>query len=192
MCLPERGGESLAKIIVVFPKIEDAKKIRNLLVRNGFDVAGVCNSGAQVLNLLEGLTDGIVLCGYKLADMMYGELKSYLPPGFEMLLAVSKQHWSECSGNDIVCLAFPLRVHELVSTVEMMAQQADRRRRRRKSMPKERSAKDRETIERAKALLMERNNMEEEEAHRYLQKCSMESGNSLVETALMVFSLMKL
>ena len=38
-------------------------------------------------------------------------------------------------------------------------------------------------------LLMERNNMTESEAHRYIQKCSMDSGSNLVETAQMVISL---
>ena len=44
-------------------------------------------------------------------------------------------------------------------------------------------------IAKAKALLMERNNMTEAEAHRYIQKCSMDSGTNLVETAQMVISL---
>ena len=33
--------------------------------------------------------------------------------------------------------------------------------------------------------------MSEEEAHRYMQKCSMDSGNNMVETAKMIFALMK-
>ena len=45
-------------------------------------------------------------------------------------------------------------------------------------------------IAEAKALLMERNNMTEEEAHRYLQKNSMDSGTNIVETAEMVLSIM--
>ena len=44
----------------------------------------------------------------------------------------------------------------------------------------------------AKAVLMERNHMTEEEAHRYIQKCSMDSGTSLTETAQMVLSMIKL
>ena len=42
----------------------------------------------------------------------------------------------------------------------------------------------------AKELLMVRNHMTEEEAHRYLQKTSMDSGTNLVETAQMVLSMM--
>ena len=45
-------------------------------------------------------------------------------------------------------------------------------------------------IHEAKLLLMNRNNMTEEEAHRYLQKTSMDNGTSLVETAQMVLQLM--
>ena len=38
---------------------------------------------------------------------------------------------------------------------------------------------------------MGRNHMTEEEAHRYLQKCSMDSGTHMVETAMMVLSMMR-
>ena len=37
---------------------------------------------------------------------------------------------------------------------------------------------------------MRRNHMTEEEAHRYIQKCSMDSGTNLIETAQMVLSIM--
>ena len=38
---------------------------------------------------------------------------------------------------------------------------------------------------------MSRNHMSEEEAHRYIQKCSMDSGTNMVETAQMVLTMMK-
>lgn len=47
-------------------------------------------------------------------------------------------------------------------------------------------------IAKAKELLMDRNNMTETEAHRYIQKCSMDNGTNLVETARMVISLIDL
>lgn len=36
-------------IIVVFPKKEVALKIKNILVKNGYDVAAVCLNGAQAI-----------------------------------------------------------------------------------------------------------------------------------------------
>ena len=55
---------------------------------------------------------------------------------------------------------------------------------------KARSKNDRKRIEEAKQVLMERNHMTEEEAHRYLQKTSMDSGTNMVETAQMILMLM--
>ena len=66
-------------IIVVFPNKDNAANIRNLLVKNGMTVAGVCTSGAQAAHYADSADEGIVICGYKLKDMMYTELREYLP-----------------------------------------------------------------------------------------------------------------
>jgi len=58
-------------------------------------------------------------------------------------------------------------------------------------MAPQRSEEEKKLIEEAKSLLMERNGMTEEEAHHYLQKTSMDSGTNMVETAQMLFALMR-
>ena len=123
--------------------------------------------------------------------MMYTELVACLPTHFEMLLMASQRVLSEGVGSGIMSVAMPLKVQDLLNTLEMMVANAERRRKKRKSMPKVRSDEDRKVLDEAKALLMERNSMTEEEAHRYIQKCSMDSGTNLVETAEMVLSMMK-
>ena len=87
------------------------------------------------------------------------------PPGMDMLLLASPGYLSEVSVKDIVCLSMPLKVQELVSTVDMMCQSRERRRRRQRLAPRERSKEEAAIIKEAKALLMERNRMTEEEAH---------------------------
>ncbi|MCI6552279.1 MAG: ANTAR domain-containing protein [Lachnospiraceae bacterium] len=178
-------------IIVAFPKTEDAKGIKNLLVRNGFSVLPACTSGSQVLSQADGLNGGIVICGYKLPDMIYSELNECLPPGFEMLLMASPRVLAGCADSGIVCLPMPVRIDDLVNTADMMVQAAEARRRRQKGRPRERSSREKALIQEAKAVLMDRNNMTEEEAHRYIQKCSMDSGTGMTETAEMVLSAMK-
>lgn len=180
----------MTNIIVALPKLEDAKGIKNVLVRSGFQVTGCCSTGAQAISQADGLHDGILICSYKLTDMMYSELHECLPRGFEMLLMASQRVIQECYGNDIVCLTMPLKVNDLVSTVNMMADNILRRRRRQHLEARTRSAEEDALILSAKELLMARNHMDEEEAHRYLQKCSMDSGTNLVETAQMVLSVM--
>ena len=69
----------MINIIVVLAKQEDAKGIRSLLMKNGFHVNAVCTTGSQVLSKTDELNDGIVICGYRLPDMMYSELHDCLP-----------------------------------------------------------------------------------------------------------------
>ena len=171
----------MSSIIVVFPKKEIATNIRNMLVRNGFDVIGVGVTGAQAVQLADNLDDGIVVCGYKMTDMLYNELRDYLPSTIEMLLIASPE---KCSDR------MPFKVFDLMNTIEMMAQSIGRRRKKRRAELKNRNPEQQALVKEAKSLLMERNNMTEEEAHRYLQKCSMESGVNMVETAQMVLSIM--
>ena len=178
-------------IIVVFPRLEDARGIRNLLVRSGFSVHAVCTTGAQAISSLEDLNDGIVISGYKLTDMMYPELKECLPEGFTLLLLATRQHLSEYygMGDNIACLAMPLKTHELVETVHRMIRQCGRKRKKRRENPRVKSPEEMELIARAKESLMAKKSMTEMQAHKYLQKCSMDSGRSIVESARMVLML---
>ena len=176
----------MINIIIALPKIEDARGIRSILLKNGFHVTGVCATGAQALSQINGLNDGIMICGYKLHDMMYSELHDCLPAGFDMLLMASRRAMNDCFDNNIVCLPMPMKVHELVNTVGMLCQEMDRSRRKRRQTPRERGPQEVRLIKEAKELLMERNHMTETEAHRYIQKCSMDSGANMAETARMV------
>ncbi len=176
-------------VIIVFPKLENGNKIKRILVQSGFDVKAVCTTGAQALQHVQGLSGGIVVCSYRFADMMYTELHEYLPPGFEMLLVASAEICDTRETTDIVCLKLPMRIHELLQTLNMMAGEISRLRKKNKK-PRERTKEEENIIREAKALLMERNNMTEEEAHRYIQKKSMDNGISFVETSQMIVSLM--
>ncbi len=177
----------MTNIVVVFPKLEDAKNLKNLLVRNGYDVAAVCTTGAQAVHCADGLVNGILLSAYKLPDMMYSELKEYLPPGFDMLLLASRNHLSECA--DVVTLPMPFAVRDLLNTMDMISQAVMRRKKKMRQQPVQRNNDERKIINEAKAVLMERNNLTEDEAHRYIQKCSMDSGNNMVETAQMLLTM---
>ena len=92
----------------------------------------------------------------------------------------------DCQEQVIVCAAMPINVNDLISTIEMILQSQIRKRRRQRTQPRRRSPQEQKIIDDAKALLIDKNNMSEEEAFRYIQKNSMDSGNTMVESALMV------
>lgn len=159
-------------------------------MQNGYHVNAVCTTGAQTLQSAEELGGGIVVCGYRFVDMMYTELHEYLPAQFEMLLVASPANCGNRDVENLVCLSTPLKVNELLQTIEMMEYTITRRRKKARQAPKERTEEENALIQKAKALLMERNNLSEEEAHRYMQKRSMDNGTGLTETAQMILSLL--
>lgn len=181
----------MVNIIVVLPKLEEAKTIKSILVRKGFQVNAVCTTGAQAIQQADGLQDGLIVCAYKMSDMLFRELKDCMPAGFELLLLASPKVISEDFGKDVICLSLPLKLYDFVSTVSMMTEGIERKRRKKKEFPRERSSQENALIQEAKELLMVRNHVTEEEAHKYLQKSSMDSGTSMTETAHMVLSMMK-
>ncbi|MCI7104433.1 MAG: ANTAR domain-containing protein [Lachnobacterium sp.] len=181
----------MSNIVIAFPKKEVAQNIRKILSQSGYSVQAVCSTGAQALASVNNLENGILICGSRFIDMMYMEIHDYLPPEFQMLLIASPTSIQEREVENLVCLELPMKVHELLQTLEMMEGQIRRRRKRFRSIPRQRSEEDRQMIEQAKALLMDRNKFSEEEAHRYIQKRSMENGTGLVEVAQMILSLMQ-
>ncbi len=177
-------------IIVAFPQTEVGKKIRAILVRSGLPVAGVCTSASQVIQESNELDDGLVLCAYRLPDMLYRELREYLPRSFQMIVLTTPENWADNGEDGIVSLSLPLKTNELIATVEMVAYSMDRAQKKPKKRGKVRSAEEQELIDRAKEILMSRNNMTEPEAHRYLQKTSMDNGTTFTETAQMILAML--
>lgn len=180
----------MTNIVVAFPKIDDATNIKNLLVRNGYQVTAVCTSGAKVLSAISEYNDGIVICGYKLTDMMYCDVYESMPEQFQMILLASQARISEAEGSGVVSVVMPLKVNDLRNTIDMICEGIERRRRKRKLIPKKRNEEEQKTIDTAKKILMEKNNLTEYEAHRYIQKTSMDSATNMVETAEMIIRIM--
>ena len=183
----------MSNIIVAFSKRENAVNIRNVLTRSGVEVSAVCMTGTKVLQYAELWNEGIVICGNRLQDMHYTQLNELLPETFRMLLVASADMWVVGLPDGVVGLPLPVRAYVLVETVGMLLESQERLRRKRKKpgVAKGRGSAQKKEIDRAKAVLMERNHMSEEEAHRYLQKTSMESGTNMVETAQMILRMME-
>lgn len=177
-------------IVIAFPKMEVAASVKKILAQSGYSVTAVCTTGAQTLQSMHSLEEGILICGYRFSDMMYEEMYEYLPTGFQMLLIASAANVLDREVDNLVCLPLPIKVHALLQTVEMMEYTISRRRKKRRNLPKERSDEERQILVEAKAVLMSRNGLSEDEAHRYIQKRSMDNGTGLVETAEMILSLM--
>ncbi|MCJ7966485.1 ANTAR domain-containing protein [Lachnospiraceae bacterium NSJ-171] len=181
----ETGGTNVVGIIVAFPKPEDSRAIRSLLSRNGFNVVANCTTGASAINRADDIGEGIIITGYKLPDMLYSDIVDNVGDNFEVILLASKSRLME-DNTGVATLEMPLKVRNLINSVEMMENQILAKRHKKKGKPGARSPKDQAIINQAKEALMTVQNLTEEQAHRYLQKNAMDSGCTMVEVAKMV------
>ena len=181
----------MVNIIVVFSSQKDGINIRNLLMRHGHNVVTVCTNGAavsQAVDQMEGF-DGIVVSGYKYQDMTYSDLLADLPDTWQMIVMASPGNLSHIFEYNVIKIPMPVKVYDLFTTLQAIETTIMRRRKKRREKPKERSSAERALLEHAKSLLMETKNMSEIKAHRYIQKCSMDNGTNMVETAQMVIEI---
>ena len=179
----------MSSIVIALPKIEDAKKIRAVLERHGFTVASICTTASNALSSASELGSGVLICSHRLPDMNYLDLSECMPGEFEMLMLASARVICEVPSS-ILSVEMPIKAGDLVNTVSMILMQQERKRRKEKKKPKLRSEKEQNYISNAKMMLMQRNHLNEEDAYRYIQKSSMDSGTNMVETAQMLLMLL--
>ncbi len=178
----------MSAIFVVLPKLEEAKKIQRVLLNHGFDQVFAFQTAAMTLQEISEHKAGVVISAYRLSDMFYLDLKDNLPDNFELIL-MAQASTVATAASGILALSTPLKIGDLISTVDMVLRQVERRLKKNRK-PAKRSEQEENYIRNAKYLLMDRNHLTEEEAFRYIQKCSMDNGINMVETAQMILTLM--
>lgn len=163
-------------VIVAFANPEAQQRIVRMLESGGWRVAGCFCTGADVIRAVRKLGGAIVICGFKLRDTTADFLAQDLRGSAMLLVVSSPVNLSFCQGENLFKLATPASRAEFFATLDLLDQSV-------KPRPPRRKAEDQRLIERAKALLMDVNRMTESEAHRFLQKRSMDTGSRLVDTA---------
>ena len=93
-------------IIVALPKIEDAKRVRRVLLSHGYDNVVPCGTGAAALMEANNENRGLIICAARLPDMHYSELLEYMPRFYELLLLGSGSAVSD-AGGDVMALTMP-------------------------------------------------------------------------------------
>lgn len=179
----------MAGIIVVFPKIEDSKAIRNTLVRNGYENVFHCATGARAITLADTLGEGVIISGYRMNDMSYEDILVNVEERFDMLLIASRQKLLE-DDTGVAMLEMPIKVRDFLNSVAMLENNILAKYSKNKKSSPKRTEEEQSIVDEAKAVLMEKNNMSENEAHRYIQKSAMDSGRTMVDTAVSILKIM--
>lgn len=173
-------SQSVEVVIVAFEQEALCQRFRELLESNGVAQCHVCRSGDQVRRKLSKGRCNCVVCGTRLSDGPAEWLCDDLPINCSMLLVGPKHQLDLCSVPDVFKLATPIRKEEALLSVRMLLQFGHRLEQ--ITRPR-RSQSERETVEEAKHFLMEQRGISEEDAHRSIQKMSMDNGLKMIETA---------
>ena len=173
----------MEKIIVAFESRKSCDRVREILESSGVATCIVCHSASEVKRTVHSQRISTVVCGFKLPDQSSEDLFADLPNNCAMLMVAVQNLLDMCQTHDIFKLASPVSRSDLNASVRMLQQMGHRLER---FVRPQRSGEERDIINEAKAVLMERHGMTEEQAHRFLQKSSMDSGSKMVQTAKLV------
>ena len=171
------------KVIVAFESDKSCWRVKEILETSGTAACIVCKSADQVKRAVNKQHITTVVCGYKVSDESAEGLFEDLPPTCAMLMVAVQGMLDLCQSDDIFKLASPVSKGDLIASVRMLLQVGHRLE---KFVKPRRSAEEKAVIDQAKQLLMERHGMTEEQAHRFLQKRSMDSGAKMIQTAQLV------
>lgn len=171
------------KVILAFESGKTAERMRDVIETSGVASCIICRSAAEVKRLVQKQHITTVICGYKLPDQTAESLLEDLPISCAILVIAVQNMLDMIDSDDIFKLAAPVTRNDLLASVRMLMQMG---RRMERFIKPQRSGEERAVVERAKLILMDRNGMTEEQAHRFLQKKSMDSGVKLVQTAQMI------
>lgn len=176
----------MRKVIVAFENSTNSARIREILESSGEFTCLVCRNAAEVKRVVRKQRLYTIVCGFKLPDESCEDLYHDLPEGCSMLMVAQQTRLELCETEEIFKLQSPIRRGELLSSVRMLAQL--QRRVPKGKGPAKRSEEEKQLVAQAKAVLMDRHGMTEEQAHRFLQKKSMDSGAKLTDTARLVLA----
>ncbi|MBN1892243.1 MAG: ANTAR domain-containing protein [Clostridiales bacterium] len=189
-------------IILAFPEIKTAARVRDALLRHGLAVRGIARDGAAALRmaLLED-GGGLIICSSGLPDMTAPILFSNLTDDFDMLILSTGP---ELDANDyqnegMYLITLPVISEDLAFYARSLLETRQLPRlgvvsNMNSPIAKDvfskkayRSSEEKRKIESAKLVLMRKERMSEAQAHRFLQKESMIRGmkmSSLAEQIL--------
>lgn len=169
-------------IIIASQNPQAAERIRAILQSAHIFASNIYRTGAEVLSFASIRPDAVVVCG-KLPDMTAVTLASMLPNGFDIVWLVPSGEPEPLYRSNLITLNMPLNRMEFLNTVRMLCVNESEQTRPRKTV---RSESEETLLRDAKERLMIRHHFSEREAHKLIQRRSMETGMRLLEVARLI------
>lgn len=168
--------------------------LREILEAQGYEVVGEAGDGIDAVELCESLYPDIAILDIKMPVMdgltaarVIHERNAQI--GIVMLTAFNDRQFVEKAGDFGVVgyLVKPVSSASITPVIEIAARRNSEMNELRKELAEQkRKLEDRKVIDRAKGILMQKNQMSEEKAYEYLRSVSMNKRKTIREVAQMI------
>lgn len=177
-------------VIVALNNDDIGQKIKAVLMGSGYNVLTVCTYGNELIRAIRQLSPSIVISGYKFKDMNLIDIYNNIGEMCSFLAVVNEPYKSFVQEEtDIFCISSPINNSILINSLDMIYQSERKVRKLKEKVDVlETKIKERKVIEKAKGLLMQQKGLTENEAFRYIQKCSMDLGLKMVDFSNKILS----
>lgn len=168
-------------IFIAFDNKKTAAAIAKILIANGNNVVAISKSSAELLKSLNYYPSGVIITGCSFDNVRNEYIIDDIPEDFNVLVLGSRNQLDNFPDGRVFKLSVPLQKNDLICSVDMfMTMETQYKPVSHKNVNEER------IITRAKSLLIDVYSMSESQAHRYMQKKSMDTGRRLVDIARII------
>ena len=176
------------RIVIALSNIETANKLKSLLTQEGYYIISLCTSGNELIRVVLQYSPDLVLVGYKFKDMSLLDVYETLYDTTSFLAIVNEPYRSYIEEDtDIYCMGTKISSVLLTNAIDLIFQSKRRIKKLKQKVEKlEHTLEDRKLIEKAKGQLMMTSGLSENEAFRYMQKLSMDSGRRMKDIASLI------
>ena len=169
----------MARIVIAGASGPGREQLSRLLESSGYPVFRCCASESELRRTIGECEDGVVILTGVLPGCRPDELQWDYGDRVLFLMIARPAVLESCESPEVFRLALPASGQAVIGAVEMLSQVHRMR------LPK-RTGADREIVERAKRILMQRQNLSEKDAHRYLQRYAMNHGMKMTDCAAQI------
>ncbi|MCD8158177.1 MAG: ANTAR domain-containing protein [Clostridiales bacterium] len=172
-------------IFVAFGSEKVASKVAAMLKTGGLFPGVVCHTGSSLLARLNQFDEGVIVCGTRFKDTVLLDVIDYIPDYFHIVAVGTMDTLDDLPNNRVFKLTIPLNRTDLICSVSMLLNLNNHRALIHNQF---RTENEEMIIQQAKGVLIHKYHMTEEQAHRYMQTKSMNTGEKMINIARLILS----
>lgn len=172
----------MRKIVIAAASTKFLSAVRNMLSQSGLKYDYICSSASEVMSLCPQTDNAVLICG-PLKDAPSVYLAKTLPDTWDIILLLSSDQPFPYYVSNVIPLTLPISRKEFCETVISVLGSQAQAFGAKATAVKVRPEEEKELIEKAKRVIMKQRGITESDAHRLLQRYSMNCSITMAESA---------